>query len=274
MWKVFRLRELFKNAHCVGYWVMIIWAFALSFVISSCENPPFSFDDCPDECQYGSSLDWNLNYYCNEDCAEKVKRMRAIENCATAWIKERCLKYWEYKLLGAWANTECPSDWVFSINQDGAFSELTIDSDYMFNSDGTFIVNEEGNLIYGKWSLVGKKLNLTYDESSLTTLQRRFIVLSIERGRFEFVDEDGHAEVWSRTPMTSKTGPTIGVHTKGLTPGINFTIVGNSATDNLAIPCDIAKQLSDGMYYVDTKGNIINIEGKIVMKLAELYEGS
>tara|TARA_Y100001934_G_scaffold240529_1_gene294918 strand:- start:144 stop:368 length:225 start_codon:yes stop_codon:yes gene_type:complete len=74
--------------------------------------------------------------------------------------------------------------------------------------------------------------------------------------------------------MTSKTGPTIGVHTKGLTPGINFTIVGNSATDNLAIPCDIAKQLSDGMYYVDTKGNIINIEGKIVMKLAELYEGS
>lgn len=274
--RFFSNTDLFTtNTDIANYFYLACCLFLLTIIFSSCGD---YLRSCPDEC-LPENLDnsWGLPADCDEACRRRVEGTDtrvARDMCGTARLHGRCLRLPEYKLLGPWANTECPSDWVFSINQDGAFSELTIDPDYMFNSDGTFIVNEKSNLIYGKWSMGKKYLYLTYDEANLKTFRRKFIVLSIERGRFEFVDEDGHVEVWSRTPWTGKTKQTIGVDTKGLTPGINFTIVGNSATDNLSIPCDIAKQLRDGMYYVDTKGNIINIEGKIVMKLAELYEGS
>ena len=235
--------------------------FAMNF--SACSD---FVENCPDEC-YRSDGETSIGmpWPCDSDCRKRVngENYGPGAGCETIWINGRCLKYWEYRLVGAWMDNKCSSEWVYKYNPDGTFSRLTSDWTYKFYPSGTFAeLTDEGNLMYGKWSLFKNKLTITYNETAMASFNETFTVFSLEGTRFEFADKDGIRREWTYLDTN-----------KELQAGANFTIRGNAAINNPAIPCQIVEQLGDGMYTIDSKGNIINMEGKVVIRSAELHAG-
>ena len=58
-----------------------------------------------------------------------------------------------------------------------------------------------------------------------------------------------------------------------LRSGTKFTVLNNAATNNPAIPPELAARLGDGVYGIDENKNIINMAGQVVITRAELRSG-